>query len=367
MTKRYPYIDHVSIENLSLDINNPRLPKSKQKGDELSVIEFLLLEAATEELMIAIGENGFFEGELLLVVERSDEKGNYVVIEGNRRLTAVKLLNRPSLATVKKASINQIAAQAKNIPSKLPCLIFKEKEEILKYLGFRHITGIKSWRLLEKARYLFEMYSKDFSNIEFQKACVEIAKIIGSRADYVKRLLLSYQLYAMVEDEKFYQIEGLNDTKFFLNYFTDSLNKENIRNFLDIDLNSNEPVKNLKRENLNKLVHWWFEKSQGKSRVLGDSEGLKLLDAVLGDKEATDAFDKKGLTIEQAFELTGELEFQFEDKIKESLVAIEKADLLSNRIKSFYKELYDDLKAIRRIALKINELRDNILKSKDEF
>ena len=211
----------IPISDLKLDLFNPRLPKSKQGKDEKSVIEFMLLEAATLELMLAIAENDFFAGELLLVVEDENEKGKYIVIEGNRRLTAVKLLHNLELTSVKKIATKEIVDNAKFKPTELPCLVFEDKSKILKYLGFRHITGIKSWRLLEKARYLFELrYSDDFKNLSFLEASREIAKMIGSTSAYVKRLLISFELYKVVEDEAFYQIEGLNDTRFFLNYFT---------------------------------------------------------------------------------------------------------------------------------------------------
>lgn len=97
-----PEFKYISIENVLLDTNYPRLPKSKQGKDEKTVIEFMLLEAATLELMLAIAENDFFAGELLLVIKDETEDGKYVVIEGNRRLTAVKLLHNPELTSVKK-------------------------------------------------------------------------------------------------------------------------------------------------------------------------------------------------------------------------------------------------------------------------
>ncbi|MEI8047158.1 MAG: hypothetical protein WCI92_07250 [Bacteroidota bacterium] len=367
MKKETPFIQTIAILDLKLDLQNPRLPKSKQGKDEKTVIEYLLLEAATEELMLAIAENGFFAGELLLVVGDNNEPGKYIVVEGNRRLTAVKLLSDPKIASVKKISVLEIYQNAKFHPDKVPCLVFEKKDEILKYLGFRHITGIKSWRLLEKARYLSEMRQRDFGGIHFIKSCSEIAKMIGSRSDYVKRLIIGYKLYEVVEDEKFYQIDNLNDTKFFLNYFTDSLNKDNIRNFLGINLNSENPLDELNKTNLRKLTHWWFEKTNGQSRVLGDSEGLKLLDTVIKFKHALDAFDTGGVSIYEAYEITGDLDLQFEYKIKESLRGIEQADVISNKVKHFYTGLYDDLKSIRKIALKINDFKEKITQQGDDF
>jgi hypothetical protein len=360
-------IKNIPITDLKLDLYNPRLPKSKQGKDARSVIEFMLLEAATLELMEAIGENDFFAGELLLVVPDETEKEKYVVIEGNRRLAAVLLLKNPELTTVKKVSTKEIADSAKFKPQILPCLEFGNRNEILKYLGFIHITGKKSWRLLEKARYLYELqHNESFKDLPFLNASKEIAKVIGSSPAYVKRLLISFELYKKVEDEAFYQIDGLNDTSFFLNYYTDSLNKDNIRSFINIDINSETPLENLNIDNLKKITDWWFKKSEGHSRVLGDSEGLKLLNAVIGNAVALTAFEK-GATIYEAYELTDDVDLQFERKIKESLKSIEQADILSNRVKTFYPEIYDDLKNIRRIAGKINDFKTKREQDGDDF
>ena len=367
MSELNPFIKDINVANLKLDLQNPRLPKSKQGKNEKTVIEYLLLEAATEELMLAISENDFFAGELLLVVEDVNDKGKYIVIEGNRRLTAVKLLSDPSIATVKKVSIQEIHKSAKFHPSHVPCLVFQDKNEILKYLGFRHITGIKAWRLLEKARYLSDMRNRDFKDVSFLKSCTEIAKIIGSRSDYVKRLITGYELYQIVEDEKFYQIDNLNDTKFFLNYFTDGLNRDNIRSFIGVNLNSDTPLESINKVNLNKITHWWFEKTNGQSRVLGDCEGLKHLDAVVGHPDALKAFDENPISIYEAYEITGDLDRQFEKKVKDTLRAIEQADAISNKVQKFYKELYDDLKSIRKIAAKINDFKEKITSDGDDF
>lgn len=356
----------IKIENLQLDLFNPRLPKSKQGKDENAVIEYLLLEAATTELMESIGENDFFVGEMLLVIP-SEQKDNYVVVEGNRRLAAVKLLSNHSLATVKKQTTKEIADNAKYKPTELPCLVFNKREEIQQFLGFVHITGKKSWRMLEKARYLHDLrHSGSYKELSLSDASKEIARIIGSRSPYVRKMLISYALYEIVEDEKFYQIDGLSDSTFFLNYFSDGLQKENIRKYLNINLDSETPLNKLDHEHLKEMTMWWFQKSEGVSRVLGDSEGMRLLNEVLGNSVALEAF-KRGSTIYYAYELTNDIDYQFEKKVKEAVQALEQADRLSNRVKVFYQELYDDLKGIRRIASKINDFKNQIEQNHDEF
>lgn len=359
------HFESIALDNLQLDLNNPRLPKSKQGKDENTVIEYLLLEAATLELMESIGENDFFAGEMLLVIPGENQK--YIVVEGNRRLTAVMLLNCPELANVKKTSTLEISQNAKYKPKELPCLVFNHREDIQQFLGFVHITGKKSWRMLEKARYLSEIRKSDkYKDLSFTEASKDIARIIGSKSPYVRKMLVSYQLYEIVEDEKFYQIDGLSDSTFFLNYFSDGIQKENIRNFIGVDIENEHPLEQLNNNHLQEIVTWWFKKSEGVSRVIGDSEGMKMLNRVLGNEMALKAF-RNGSTIYNAYELTDDINYQFERKVKESINAIEQADALSNKVNSFYSELFNDLKYIRQVALKIKDYKTRREQNDDDF
>ena len=358
---------NIKVEDLKLDLMNPRLPKSKQGKDEKTVIEYMLLEAATLELMMAIGQNDYFAGEQLLVIPHEKEADKFIVVEGNRRLTSAKLLNTPGIATVKKESVNKIYDEAIYKPNEIPCLIFKQKEEILKYLGFRHITGIKSWRLLEKARYLADLKNSQFDNVNFLQACRDIAKMIGSSSSYIRRLLTGFELYKKVEDEAFYDIENLNDTRFHLNYFVDALNKENIRKFLNVDFNIENPVDSLNNDNLKLITRWWFEKTEGQSRVIGDSEGLKMLDAVIANPTSLSAFKDNGATIEDAYDLTGEIDLLFRKEIERAFSSLEKADAYSNRVESFYSNLSQDIRRIRDVALKIRNYQNQKENQEDDF
>ena len=355
---------NISVEDLKLDLFNPRLPKSKQGKDENVVIEYLLLEAATTELMESIGENGFFAGEMLLVVQAGDDE-KYIVVEGNRRLAAVKLLSDPSLAKVKKFATKDISDQAKHKPTKLPCLVFDSREEITQYIGFVHITGNKAWRMLAKARYLHDLRkSEKYRNLSLNEACDVLANIVGTSSPYVRRMLVGYSLYEIVEDEGFYLIDGLSDSTFFLNYFTDGIQKENIRKYINIDLGSETPLADLNKDHLRDLVSWWFQVNEGVTRVIGDS--MRLLNEVLGDEVALAEF-KRGISIEAAYELTSDIDIQFEDKIRQAIKAMEQADRISNKVKHFYDELDEDLKSLRKIAMKLSEFKSKSEMYADEF
>lgn len=341
---------YIEIDKLMLDSQNPRLPKSKRNGSQTDIINFLLLESSTIELMEAIGQNGYFPGELLLVVHK-EGTNSYIVVEGNRRLCSVKLLNNPELAIYKKESVRAIAANVENPPSKLPCLVFNDRSDITKYLGFVHVTGKLSWGLMQKAAYIFEMY-QDIRTSNFVDDCKMIAKTIGSKSSYISRLLLSYSLYNRIEDDAFYFIEGLSDTTLYLNYFVDGLNKNNIRKFLNIRVDNLDQEVN--SEHLKELTTWWFKTSEGVSRVKGDSDSLKKLDAVLGNENAIDAF-RRGVPLEKAYSMTSDFESQISSAINNSLTELEKADSLVINVTSYYSGIQDDLKLIRKLAKKISD------------
>lgn len=343
---------YIEIDKLMLDSQNPRLPKSKRNGSQADIINFLLLESSTIELMEAIGQNGYFPGELLLVVPKED-MNSYIVIEGNRRLCSVKLLNNPELAIYKKESVKAVADSVeKNPPQQLPCLVFKNRSEITKYLGFVHVTGKLSWGLMQKAAYIFEMY-QDIRTSNFQNDCRMIAKTIGSKSSYISRLILAYFLYNKIEDNAFYSIEGLSDTTLYLNYFVDGLNKESIRNFLGINA-SDDPNQEVNQEHLKELTTWWFKTNEGVSRVKGDSDSLKKLNAILGNKSALEAF-RGGASLDKAYSMTSDFESQFVSAISNSLSELERADSLVINVTLDYATIQEDLKSIRKLAKKISD------------
>jgi hypothetical protein len=354
MSHKRPSFELIPLDKLYLDEHNPRLPKSLQSATEAEILEYMLLDASLIELMLAIGKNDFFPGEQLLIIKKQHDI--YKVIEGNRRLSAVKLLNKPDLVSVQKTKIQQVIKEAEFFPKEIPCLIFDKEEDIHNYLGYRHITGIKEWKLLEKARYLFGLWKGQYSALDLNQASRELAKSIGSRKDYVKRILIGYEVFYKIEDEAFYRIPGLNDTSFYFNYIADSLNKLHIANYLGLDIKSIDDIGEVKlnEENLENWTRWLFEKNtEGKTRLIGDSSSLNALNKILGHKEASVAFIDKGYSLDSAIDLTGEADSQFYNYLNIALNQLENADRLVIKVNVKYDEVANQIKDIRSLANKI--------------
>ena len=85
----------LSIDELLLDLNNPRLgPTSSQSEALASIVR--LNPGHFQNLMESIRDDGLDPGDSLYVV-RSEDGQDFVVLEGNRRLSALKVLSNPDV------------------------------------------------------------------------------------------------------------------------------------------------------------------------------------------------------------------------------------------------------------------------------
>jgi hypothetical protein len=85
-------IEEVGLEELSLDLRNVRIPT--RDLDEQAIASYLVEAADLLELARDILRDGYLDNELPVV---ADDNGRWVVLEGNRRITALKAFHDPSL------------------------------------------------------------------------------------------------------------------------------------------------------------------------------------------------------------------------------------------------------------------------------
>ena len=86
----------VPISSLLLDPYNPRLPESLRGGEQADLA--VVLEMGFDAFAVAqsIADNGFFAAEPLIAIH-GEQDGKYIVVEGNRRLTALLGLSHPEI------------------------------------------------------------------------------------------------------------------------------------------------------------------------------------------------------------------------------------------------------------------------------
>lgn len=148
MQKRSNLI-YVNLEDLELDINNPRfgeLYNGSKKEEDL--IEYLLFEEAAEEIAKSIAfRNEFYEDKALWVIKNSE--GKYTVRDGNRRCAAVKALQMPGRFKL---------SESKTPFAQLPVYEYTDEDELKSRIGEEHAASLfRSWERIAKALQILDL------------------------------------------------------------------------------------------------------------------------------------------------------------------------------------------------------------------
>lgn len=363
MSQNY-LIQNVPVDSLSFDPQNPRFPSTLKAGDERAITDWMLKDATIVELMGAIGEKGYFPGEPLLVTNHPGYDDKYIVVEGNRRLTALKLLLNPGIASRLKRSVEQVATEAKYKSPEVPVIVFPHREEIVDYLGYRHITGIKAWSSLAKTKYLAKLLETLGSgNVQEQHRV--LAKSIGSRTDYVAKLLTGLAVYNIIVEKEFFDIDGLAEESIDFAVLTTALSYGHIVRYLGLESNQDRYLKGLKSRNLKDLTEWLFRKDvTGKTRI-GESRKLIELNRVIGNDRALAAF-KNGETLAIAHLLTDAPEEIFRKAVGEARARLEVARDSFHRVNIVSQNDSDNLGDVYRLARNLKILVDEKLLQESE-
>lgn len=125
----------IPVGQLMLDTKNPR---HGELESQRAAIESLIASQRQKLVVLAndILENGLSPIERLMVLKN---KNGYTVVEGNRRLTAIKLLDNPALAegTPIAAAIKRLSKKG-SAPSEADCSVAPSRKAAAHWLEIRH-------------------------------------------------------------------------------------------------------------------------------------------------------------------------------------------------------------------------------------
>lgn len=351
-------IEYININKLGFDYDNPRLPRSyKSARSEKDIIEYMVKFGNIIELMASIAENGYFEAEPLLVVPSA--RGNYRVIEGNRRLAALKLLNNPSLSPLRKKSINEVIDSMEGeAPDSVPCIIYQNESEIIDYLGYRHITGVKDWGALEKARYLDRLYEQHKNDADEEDIYKKLAKMIGSRSDYVRKLHMALNLYTHANDKAYYGLD-LKEKDVDFSWITTALGYSSITDYLGFR-DKSLSIKELNESNFKKLFKWMFDPEKS---VVKESRQISTLAKVIGAKEALKKLEEGAKLTEAVLYTTDPSEvfikllYDAKEKLQQATLTISQLNEEPPNTRQLLKEIYRVYNTVKG-AMIVNEYSD---------
>jgi hypothetical protein len=199
--------------------------------------------------------------------------------------------------------VEDVCAGAAFRPAVVPCLVFPHENKIMRYLGFRHITGIKSWGSLQKARYIKKMRDRFYAGMVGKDKMMALAREIGSRSDYVAQMLTALNLYERAESKNFYDVKGLDPQEIEFSVLSTAISYSNIASYVGLDGRQDMVGASTNDEHLKNLLSWMFVARGDQKPVLGDSRNLKQLAAVVESKAATTVLLKNG-NLDAAYQLS---------------------------------------------------------------
>lgn len=284
-----------AVLDLGFDPENPRfLDMIGSESGEARAIKRMIEEENLEELVGSIGNQGFFAGEPLLVVPNKSAPGKFIVIEGNRRLAALKVLNGLVSDEILTPSLRILAEQATHKPPEVDCFEFELRKDILKYLGFRHISGPRRWEPLSKARYLADLIKNFYSDLDRPGQIRAVAKDIGSKKDYVAQLLTTLNIYDRAKNKDFYNLQRVREEDINFSLLSTALSYRNIVSFLNLPSREVVVVDEINDAHAKEIFSWMFAQNERGETVLGESRNLKTLAAILDSPAATEELRKEG-------------------------------------------------------------------------
>lgn len=175
--------------SLRLDPKNARLPSDRRSDNQRVLLHALLETEDVESLAKSIAKLGIFPNERLVVMQ---EGRIFYVLEGNRRLAAIKLLLNPDLAPTPRhvRAFRKLSDKADlQALGKLDVAIVKDRISAAPIIAALHIgLSKKSWSNLQQAHFYKELADQG-------QTPQEIANELGVSASQVKEFLRSELLH----------------------------------------------------------------------------------------------------------------------------------------------------------------------------
>lgn len=270
----------VLITDLRLDWRNPRLPPERQLPDAEQFDLALYIDKRYNPLEVAqsIARHGYFESEPLIAVE---EQGALVVVEGNRRLTALLGLSNGALreALVKQTRGWDDLPRNVQLPTRIPVVVVDERKSVAPLLGFRHISGIKEWEPFAQARYLADLVEDEGYTLN------AIAELVGRPHLEVKKMYRDHEIVRQADDV--FELDVSRVTQDF-GVFNAAMDIRNIRLYIDAPTagsvtTTQWPLVDSARPRVERLLTYMYGDARGRGRVLPESRRLRDLGYVLAD------------------------------------------------------------------------------------
>lgn len=235
------YIDYSAWESfeykvstLQLDVNNPRIRYSNENLNQTQIMKLLIENEKIYDLAKKISEEGYFVGEEPIICIENEKK---VVLEGNRRVASLKLLQNPKkyLSTAKANVLLRNIVENK-IPIddyKIRCHIAPNRLQANPIIYERHKgDAVKRWETGNQYSFVSDMYWKDGLSVD------DICEVLNETRGNVLKTIKIYNLFKEAQSILDKESIHINTDNFNLTNLERFCNVEEAKRFLGISFNN---------------------------------------------------------------------------------------------------------------------------------
>lgn len=269
---------------LHFDRQNPRAP-DQHFPDDNAVVQHLADWFDVGELVLAIAHSGWYDYEPLIVLDPEN-----IVLEGNRRLAALRILADPELGKVLNVPMpEKIVPEAR--PGRIRIQRVGSRNEARAFIGFKHVNGAFKWDALAKARFAADWYG-DEENIE------AIARRLGDTHLTVLRLVNGWNVLRQSQNLGF-DMKQRSSRRFALSHLYTALARPTVRAYLGLQnvprgqALHRDPVPETHKHQLLQFMSWLYGQNDEPTIIKSQNPDLNRLAAVLGDSAATAMLEAK--------------------------------------------------------------------------
>jgi hypothetical protein len=329
MTPLHQFLQPVEfpLEQIFLDPNNPRFTAVDwdyvpvELWDKAEVQEIaqrrLVADFDVEKLRMSMEVNGFLSIDQVIVKKFAEDK--YVVLEGNRRICAAKLIGEFALDG------SNVAPSVLDSVKNISCLQYTGTDIDAAWIfqGLRHISGVAEWSAFNKAKLLVEQMEKDELNL------TQVGKRFGLTPHGAGQWVRGYYAFNQARQASDY-INEVDERSY--PYFQELFGKSSapVREWLEWNEEKYEFANKL---NLDEFISWLYPRPNdedtdgvikkgdfGRRRVARRDDLRQLAVLMVSEKDLFEQF-RGGTELESCYSLLLTRRFEEEAKKKADPVA----------------------------------------------
>ena len=187
---KWRQVNDISVVDMQLDLKNPRMP-DYHNLTQSDVILIMSEKYKVLDIAKSIGQRGYIPRENIIIVYENKKP---VVLEGNRRVTALKLIINPELAPIadreEYRSINGLFASVDHLKFP-PVIVVPSRKEVDSLILDKHTENTEiPWKPIMQSRF-YKTKQAEYGGVSTK----ELAEILGTTESKIREAYVRLSLY----------------------------------------------------------------------------------------------------------------------------------------------------------------------------